>query len=424
MNNISQEMYQTLFKDKAVKALIEQVLDSNPANDNAAIDMLQAKLAEKAKADGIVTDDEDALLDALTWKGFLGTGTDEELVRANLREILKVHTSEANQVNFVNIQTQSGLFGGWGSGSDTRVINLQPEMFQDDNLEQAISNAGGQSSPQNTTPVSTPVTTPEQTSEPPTDPAALPTPATDVDSPVQSQPTGVTPEQTQPETPRPKVDTVADYLKEQEVLNTSLTNATKGITDATQKAKVLEKAQDSWYMPDSTEDIGNTLDTANRWASEDIGRAYQDIDKVLKTIEGNRAAYGTADPTAARALLSQLGSMQTVKNPDGTSSQKFVLKNPPPGAQELETLNKISAELSKLKTNSGAGTDPLAEGGAVQKTVDAMVQKTPALADSPAVQLARNNPELLKYADLLAKMNENPQNAKMLEAIINGDEAA
>lgn len=423
--NLSREMYQTLFKDQTVKGLIEQVLDANPNNDEAAITMLQDKLKAKALEDGTISDDEDALLDAVTWKGLFGTGTSKEVVRANLAEILKVHKAEANQMSFdIHIKTQ-GMLGGWFSGSETRVISLRPDMFTEDpNLEQAMSQVDNNGQTQQEAPTittggsQTPVEDPVAQEIDQTDPAAVvPNEEHSDASETETHADQIESHETA------HIDKAEQYLKEQETLKKSLDGATSKITNNDQKAKIQDIANQTWNMPDSTEDINSGLENSNASATQQLGEAYKEIDTIVKAIESNRSAYGSADPAAARSLLNKLGSMKTVTAPDGSTTQQFVLKSPPPGAEELEILNQLKGELGKLKEASGS-TDPLAAGGTVEKTIAAMLKNKPSLANDPAVQLAQNSPELLQHAELLANLNSDPANAKMLEAIVNGDEAA
>ena len=453
--NVSKEMYQTLFKSDYAKFLVQKALDSNPNDDDAVIEQLHTELEKAANADGKITDDEKSLMDALNWKGLFGTN--KEIVKANLAEVLKVHKAEANKVNFnaINIKTQDGVSGMFG-GTQNRVLSLRNEIFDDHRLEKAITTVKPAQPPvkppaqQAATPVKTGTTpaksgttpassgsTPAKTgnhpvsgthpqgSTPVKPPVASKEPVKPVQAPAADpkvepkvEPKPVPAQDPQPVAPESMPDGKFAQLQSQlSAAEKALEGVKQGVKDPEQLKAVQKGANDSFSMPESQQDINETLERANKWASDDLVQTGKNLSQLLDTIEANPAGYGNPDTKPLRALLSQLGTLKTTKDADGKTTQEFVLKNSPPGVKDLNLLDQLKGQVQDLRTKATSGDGP------VVATADALVQKG-ASAENPAIQLAKQNPELIKYADMLSKLKSYGANQQMLDALMSGDEAS
>lgn len=411
--NISREMYNTLFKSDYAKYLVQKALDDHPEDDDAMLEQLQSELTRAAEADGKVTDDEKSLMNALTSAGMFGFGTSKEIVKANLKEILKVHQAEANQVKFadkeIHLQTQEGWFGGWGGAQD-RTLTLLDDFD---------------------TPAPKPPSQPAEPVAPPLVPAVEAPPSSAAEPAPPAEPASVAPEPGSAVAP-PVNETAAAppvALEKRKQVDAEVAAAQKPVNQlkldalpAEQRQAILTQANNAAEAPKTLKALDQDLQRAHMWTIDDISSACKDIDKVLNIIEANRAAYGNPDTKALRAQLNSIGSFKTTKNADGSLDTSFTLKHVPPGPAELTALNQLKTGLKALQADQIAGADPLAEGGALQTTVTSLIKSNPALKNDPAIQLAQQQPQLLKYADLLSTLNK-PENKPLLDAILRGDSA-
>lgn len=125
--NISQNMFNALFKDPKTEYLVNEILKNGKvdANDKVALGKLREHLEAAAKAnDTQIDDQESSLLGALDSRGMFGTN--ETIVLQNLQKLSNLQkqasTINPNQLNF-ELVTQDGITGTFG-GTQHRSLQL------------------------------------------------------------------------------------------------------------------------------------------------------------------------------------------------------------------------------------------------------------------------------------------------------------